>query len=90
MRAPLPHERHLSAEQRRALKILADAPRGATKAGLLADGFTVDMLADLAREGLTTAQPETIRVGGLRITVERYRITDAGRDALGESGETFR
>ena len=37
----------LSAEQRRALELLAGAPRGYTKGRLLADGFTVDMLADL-------------------------------------------
>jgi len=38
----------LSAEQRRALELLAGGPRGYTKGRLLADGFTVDMLADLA------------------------------------------
>ena len=49
---------------------------------LLADGFTADMLADLVREGLATAQRETMRVGGRQIRVERYRITDDGRKAL--------
>jgi hypothetical protein len=72
----------LSPEQRRALELLADGPRGYTKARLLADGFTVDMLAGLVREGLATAQRETSRVGGREIRVERYRITDAGRRAL--------
>jgi hypothetical protein len=41
----------LSAEQRRALELLAGGPRGYTKGRLLADGFTVDMLADLVSEG---------------------------------------
>jgi TolB-like protein len=72
----------LSAEQRRALELLAGSPRGCTKARLLADGFTVDMLTDLVREGLATAQRETMRVGGRQIRVERYRITDDGRRAL--------
>jgi hypothetical protein len=72
----------LSAEQRRALELLAGSPRGCTKARLLADGFTVDMLTDLVREGLATAQRETLRVGGRQIRVERYRTTDDGRKAL--------
>jgi hypothetical protein len=72
----------LSAEQRRALELLAGSPRGCTKARLLADGFTVDMLTDLVREGLATAQRETMRVGGGQIRVERYRTTDDGRKAL--------
>jgi hypothetical protein len=72
----------LTAEQRRALELLAGGPRGYTKARLLADGFTVDMLADLVRKGLATAQRETLGVGGRTIRVERYRITDAGRRAI--------
>jgi hypothetical protein len=78
----------LSAEQRRALELLASGPRGYTKARLLADGFTVDMLADLVREGLVTTQRDTLRVGrrtrvgGRTIRVERYRIADAGRRAI--------
>jgi hypothetical protein len=78
-------EPRLTAEQRRALVLLAGGPHGATKARLLAGGFTVDMLTDLVREGLATAQRETMRVGGRQIRVERYRITDAGRDAFGET-----
>jgi hypothetical protein len=72
----------LNAEQRQALELIAGGPRGCTKGRLLADGFTVDMLTDLVREGLATAQRETMRVGGRQIRVERYRITDDGRRAL--------
>jgi hypothetical protein len=74
----------LSAEQRRALELLAASPGGYTKGRLLADGFTVDMLADLVREGFATTQRGTLRVGGRTIKVERYRITDDGRRALKE------
>jgi hypothetical protein len=74
----------LSAEQRRALELLATGPRGRTKTGLLTDGFDADMLTDLVSEGLATAQRETLRVGGRTIRVERYRITDAGRMAIEE------
>jgi len=79
---PPPQKPHISAEQRQALELLASGPRGCTKGRLLADGFTVDMLTDLVREGLATAQRETMRVGGRQIKVERYRITDDGRKAL--------
>ena len=74
----------LNAEQRRALVLLVASPRGCTKGRLLADGFAVEMLADLVSEGLATAQRETMRVGGRTIRVERYRITDAGRRAIKE------
>jgi hypothetical protein len=74
----------LNAEQRQALELLAASPGGYTKGRLLADGFTVDMLTDLVREGLATAQRGTLRVGGRMIRVERYRITDAGRRAIEE------
>ena len=74
----------LSAEQRRVLELVAGGPRGYTKARLLADGFTVDILADLVREGLATLQRGTLRVGGRTIRVERYRITDDGRKAIEE------
>jgi hypothetical protein len=74
----------LNAEQCRALELLTAGPRGCTKGRLLADDFTVDMLTDLVREGLATAQRGTMRVGGRTIRVERYRITDAGRMAIEE------
>ena len=73
---------HLNAEQRRALELIAGRPGGYTKGRLLADGFTADMLADLVREGLATAQRGTLRAGGRTIKVERYRITDDGRKAI--------
>jgi hypothetical protein len=73
-----------TAERRQVLNLLAASPGGYTKGRLLADGFTVDMLADLVREGFATTQRGTLRVGGRTIKVERYRITDDGRRALKE------
>jgi hypothetical protein len=79
----LPEERHLSAEQRRALEILATAGlHGCTGAALFARGFTIDMLADLVRDGLATARRETLKVGKRKITIARVWIADAGRKAL--------
>lgn len=73
----------LSAEQRRALKILAAAgPDGCTGATLFSRRFTIHMLADLVRDGLATARREIVRIGARKITVARVWITDAGRKAI--------
>lgn len=78
-----PQERQLSAEQRRALEILATAGlAGCTGAALFARGFTIDMLADLVRDGLATARRETLQVGKRKITIARVWIADAGQQAL--------
>ena len=44
----------VSGEQRRALRLLAGAPLGATEAMMLAHGFTEQILARLVRDGLAT------------------------------------
>jgi hypothetical protein len=76
-------EPHLSAEQRRALEILAAARvHGCTGAALLDHGFCTGMLADLVRDGLATARLESLRSGKRKIVVARVRITDAGQMAL--------
>jgi hypothetical protein len=78
-----PRERHLSAEQRRVLEILAaDRVRGCTGASLLDHGFCTGMLADLVRDGLATARLESMRTGKHKIAVARVRITNAGQMAL--------
>jgi hypothetical protein len=79
----LPPERRLSAEQRRALKILAAAGSdGCTGATLLAHGFSVYMLANIIRDGFASAHRETVRVGKRKIRVVRVWIADAGQRAL--------
>ena len=53
----------LSAEQYRALEMLADAgSRGSILDMLIANGFPAEMLADLVRDGLATMQGETVKV----------------------------
>ena len=65
--------------QRRALELLAvSGKQGCTEAFLLAHGFTLDLLTDMVRAGLATAQIERGRAGGQT----RVYITDAGRRAL--------
>jgi hypothetical protein len=73
----------LSAEQRRALAMLAGtALRGATEAIMTAH-FGVELLAGLVREGWASVDVQSARAGGKAIKVVRMRITDAGRRALG-------
>jgi hypothetical protein len=72
----------LSAEHRRALRLLADAPHGCTVSILLAHGFTNAMLERLVLGGLAILQPGTARAGTRRIIVIWMTITDTGRDAL--------
>jgi hypothetical protein len=47
-----------------------------------ANGFKPKLLAGLVLAGLATAETETVRAGGPPMKVERYFITDAGRQAL--------
>ena len=78
------YEAHqLSAEQRCALKLLAEAgEQGCPGAKLFKHGLSIDMLADLIRHKLAAGHRETVRVGYRAIRVTRIRITDTGRRAL--------
>jgi hypothetical protein len=81
-----PHGRAmvLTAEQRRALSLLARVgTTGITEALLLANGFTVEMLKGLIRDGLATAKLEAIHIGRRSIENIRIQITAAGHGALG-------
>jgi hypothetical protein len=49
--------------RRGALELLASCPNGGTEAFMLAHGFTIEVLVELVRGGLATAQTE--RVGAL-------------------------
>ena len=61
----------LSADRRRALRLLAGSSQGRTEAILLAHGFTIEMLIVLVRDGLATATPETVHAGRRPIEVVR-------------------
>jgi hypothetical protein len=80
----LPRTRYiLSAEQRRALKMLSTAgSQGCAGAALIGQGFRVGMLAGLVGDGLATARRETMRVDKRKITIARMCITDAGQQAI--------
>ena len=80
LRPQLPQKPRLKPEWRRALQLLARSPRGATEDVLeLAHGFSRETLAMLTRAEFATLVTETLNVEGGTFTVERLRITDAGR-----------
>jgi hypothetical protein len=68
-------QRGFGADQRRALRLLATAPNGATEAIMLAHGFTKAMLDALVRDGLATSERRAMRAGR-RIEVTWLTITD--------------
>jgi hypothetical protein len=74
----------LSREQRRALKMLADAPRGVSEEVLvIAHGFSAETLGGLVLAGLATVVTETKTVlRDLTIDIERIRITTEGRQEI--------
>src|SRR5260370_2595124 len=77
----------LSAEQRRALAMLATAGLdGAPQALLSAHGFDASLIAELVNHGLATLAAERVRVGGKLIAVAKVRITEAGGEALAGEG----
>ena len=82
---PHPHRRRRGPkpDRRRALELLGASPNGCTEALMLANGFPVEMLVELIRTGLASAQAERMMAGGKQIEVERVRITEAGRRVLG-------
>ena len=66
------------ATRRRALELLAASPDGATEAIMLAHGLTVEMLVELIRAGLATAQ------------TERVVAPDYTGEVVRRPGETFK
>src|SRR5713101_4970897 len=67
-------------EQRRALKMLTDAPRGVSEEMLVVvHGFSAAMLAGFVLAGLATVVTETKSAPrGVTIKIARVCITDAG------------
>jgi len=73
----------LSAEQRQALEMLADAGEsGSTLDMLVANGFTAELLEGLVSDGLAMMKGETVKVDERTSEVIRVMITDAGQSAI--------
>jgi hypothetical protein len=75
----------LDEDSRRALAFIAGNADGYTRAVMLADGFSLALTASLIRAGLATDRMPKAPGPG-RGRVARVRITEAGRQALGEHG----
>jgi hypothetical protein len=74
----------LTPDQRRALRRLADVPRGIAETLMVAYGFRRDSMNVLVLAGLATVVTETVRIGAETINVDLIMITDAGRKAIEE------
>jgi hypothetical protein len=74
----------LSAEERRALDVLARHHDGCDEAVLLADGFTIGLLAGMVIDGFASGSVARIAVDGREKPVVWMKITDAGRTAIAE------
>jgi hypothetical protein len=74
----------MAPEERRALRILADAVQhGITiQVLMIVHGFPADLLAGLMLDGLATKSPGSFSADSLKIEATILRITDAGREAL--------
>jgi len=72
----------LSAEQRRALALLASSPHGMCEELVRGHGFSRGVLASLVRRGLAASEREVIVAGGGAVEVVRVRITAAGRRGI--------
>jgi hypothetical protein len=73
----------LSAEQRQALEMLADAgARGSTLDMLVTNGFPAELLAGLVSDGLAIMQGETVKVDERTSEIIRVIITDAGQSVI--------
>ena len=74
---------HLTAEQHRALAMIADAGlTGCTDGMLRVQGFSIGLLSRLVHNDLVTVTLERVRVSGGLIEVAKFRITEAGRQAM--------
>jgi hypothetical protein len=72
----------LCADQRRALEMLAESRNGCTDHVLHLLGFSDELVAELVRSGLASAEPKRRFAGRKATAVRRIKITDAGRRAL--------
>jgi hypothetical protein len=68
-------------ERARALRLLARCPNGCAEALILAQGFTIPLLAGLVSDRLATVELSSAR----QVWVQ---ITDLGREALSQQAAT--
>jgi hypothetical protein len=75
----------VSAEQRPAHEMLNRSPRsGCTNTQLVAHGFTLAVLVSLVCDRLVEVETKTVTAPGRSTQIVRFRITVAGRRAIGD------
>jgi hypothetical protein len=67
---------------RRALKLIAETPRGCSVPTLLAQGFGAEFVAALLESGVAKTEVDTEVIGGHAHQVRRLWITETGRRLL--------
>jgi hypothetical protein len=77
----------MTLHQRRALRRLADVPRGIAESLMLAHGFSRELISGLVLFGLARVVTDTVRIGGETMEVELVMITHAGRQVLESATE---
>jgi hypothetical protein len=73
---------HMTRDQRRALRRLADVPHGIAETLMNAYGFPRKTIDVLVLAGLATVASDAAQIGEQTIEVELIMITDAGRMAI--------
>ncbi len=82
-----PRRPSLNAEQRRALEMLNRSPRsGCTNTHLLTHGFALTTLIGLVRDQFVEVETKIVTAPGRTTQIVRFRITAAGRRAIGRAG----
>jgi hypothetical protein len=80
---PTPRTHRPKPDRHRALELLASCRDGCTEAIMLAHGFTIAQMVELARAGLAVQRAaERVVAGNRTLEVARMRITETGRKAL--------
>jgi hypothetical protein len=75
---------NLSNEELRALRLLARGESGCTEPVILAQGFTLDQIADLIFRGLAKREVRNMPLDGRQVKIVRMQITPAGLKAIAD------
>jgi hypothetical protein len=74
----------LSNDELRILRLLARSENGCTGPVILAQGFTLNQIADLIFRGLAKREVRNMRLDGRQVKIVRMQITPAGLEAIAD------
>ena len=84
MPRPRRHRHGPQPDRRRALELLAASPDGCAEALMFANGFTAELLVELVRAGLASANAERMVADGKMMETARVKISEAGWQTLAD------